>query len=144
MEPIWSPIEATAVRLKPGCDLKTELAQFATDNQLPAAAIISAVGSLSTVSLRFANCPEVTTIDGKHEITSLSGTLSINKVHLHMSVANSKGQMLGGHVTEGSIIYTTAEIVIAKLKALTFTRERCPHSGFRELVINPRSNNLSN
>ena len=122
----------------PGADLKSELVKLTNDNQLGAAAVISAVGSLSKVSLRLANQPEATEFQGKHEIVSLAGTLSKDGIHLHMSVANSKGDTFGGHVMEGSTIYTTAEIVIAELSGLVFTRELCPRSGFNELLVNPR------
>ena len=134
----WSSIQATAFRLRPGVDLKSELIQLASDHQLRAASVISAVGSLSNVSLRLANRAETTVFAGEHEIVSLSGTLSRDGIHLHMSVANSEGHTVGGHVTEGSIVFTTAEIVIAELSDLAFTRERCPISGFQELLVQPR------
>ena len=134
----WSSIQATAIRLLPGVDLKSELAKLATENQLRAASVISVVGSLSEVSLRLANRPEHTKFDGKHEIVSLVGTLSTAGVHLHMSVSNSEGKTFGGHVTEGSKVFTTAEIVIVEMPNLEFTREPCLMSGYRELVIKPR------
>ncbi len=134
----WSSIQATAVRLKPGEDLKLGLSRLASENQLQAASVFSAVGSLSQVALRFANCRETTVVEGKHEIIGLSGTLSKNGVHLHMSVANTQGQMLGGHVMEGSVIFTTLEVVIAEMKDLVFTREHCSISAFNELVVAPR------
>ena len=135
----WSSIQTTAVRLQPGEDLKSEVSRIACDHQLQAACVISAVGSLSEVSLRLANRAETTTFEGKHEIISLSGTLSKNGIHLHMSVANSDGQVFGGHVMEGSVIHTTLEIVIAELKELVFTREPCSLSGYKELIVNARS-----
>ena len=49
------PIQVSTVRLQPGADLKSELVRLASDNQLWAAAVISAVGNLSRVALRFAN-----------------------------------------------------------------------------------------
>ena len=135
----WSSIQTTAVRLQPGEDLKSEVSRIACDHQLQAACVISAVGSLSEVSLRLANRAETTTFEGKHEIISLSGTLSKNGIHLHMSVANSDGQVFGGHVMEGSVIHTTLEIVIAELKELVFTREPCSIFGYKELIVNARS-----
>jgi len=135
----WSSIQATAVRLRPGDDLKSELSRLASEHQLQAASVISAVGSLSQVALRFANCREKTLVEGKHEIIALGGTLSQNGVHLHMSVANSEGHMFGGHVMEGSIIFTTLEVVIAEMSNLVFTREHCPISAFNELVVAVRS-----
>jgi len=135
----WSPIRATAVRLLPGSDLKSELTRLANEHQLQAASVVSAVGSLSKVALRYANRPETTIAEGKHEIISLSGTVSKDGIHLHMSVADSEGKMFGGHLMEGAIIFTTAEIVIAEMSALDFTREHCSISGFNELIVKART-----
>ena len=135
MTVIWSKTEATAIRLRPGDDLKSRLRKLATDQDFEAAMIVTAVGSLSDVYLRLANQKEWTHFEGKHEIVSLTGTLSKHGVHLHLSVANSEGKTIGGHLVDGSIIYTTAEIVIAKLNSLVFRREHCPLSGFEELVV---------
>lgn len=77
----WSSIQTTAVRLQPGEDLKSEVSRIACDHQLQAACVISAVGSLSEVSLRLANRAETTTFEGKHEIISLSGTL-LSLIHI--------------------------------------------------------------
>ena len=139
MELNWSSFRATAFRLRPGADLKSELLRLVNEHQWRAATVLTAVGSLSVVSLRFANQPNATKFDGKHEIVSLIGTLSQDGIHLHMSVADSKGQMFGGHVMDGSLINTTAEIVIGELSELDFKREHCPESGYRELVVLSRS-----
>ena len=134
----WSPIQASAIRLKPGDDLKSELMKLATENQLQAAIVLSAVGSLSSVSLRLANDSKLSVFQGKHEIITLTGTFAVGGIHLHMSVANSEGDIFGGHLMEGSIIFTTAEVVIAKLSDLEFSRVFCDSTGFLELCVNPR------
>ena len=59
-------------------------------------------------------------------------------MHLHASVSNTKGETFGGHLASGNIIYTTAEIVIAELEDVTFTREQDPDSGYKELVVKLR------
>lgn len=125
----------------PGVDLRSELVKLASEHQLQAASVISAVGSLSGVSLRLANQSRPTEFEGKHEIVSLAGTLSQDGMHLHMSVANSEGRIVGGHVSAGSTVFTTAEIVIAELSELIFTRNQCPQTGFNELIVNPRTSN---
>lgn len=131
----WSETRLTAIRLSPGDDLKSRLISFALEQELEAATIITAVGSLSQVCLRLADEKQWTHFEGKHEIVSLTGTLSRHGAHLHMSVSDSNGATIGGHLVDGSIIYTTAEIVIAKLTSITFRRELCPLSGFKELVV---------
>ena len=134
----WSPIKASAIRLKPGADLKAELIKLANDQRLQAASILTAVGSLSTVKLRLANQRTETLFDGKHEIVGLAGTFSQAGIHLHLCVSNSDGETIGGHLVEGSIVYTTAEIVIGELSSLSFAREHCTESGFHELVVRTR------
>lgn len=131
----WSNAEVTAIRLRPGDDLKSSLISFASEQELEAAMIMTAVGSLSQVFLRLAGKKEWTHFQGKHEIVSLTGTLSRHGAHLHVSVSDSKGNTTGGHLVNGSVVHTTAEIVIAKLNSVIFRRELCLQSGFKELVI---------
>ena len=62
---------------------------------------------------------EATTIQGELEILSLSGTLSAD----------------GGHLCAGSLVRTTAELVIGLLPEWQFRRERDPATGYAELAI---------
>ena len=100
-------------------------------------AIVSAVGSLREAALRLADQKDATHYAGKYEIVSLSGTFSPDGPHLHIAIADSEGRTIGGHVVEGCIIYTTAEIVIAELTDVRFSREEDPQTGYRELRVAP-------
>lgn len=124
-----------ALRLKPGEDLKQNLEQFAIERQLQASCILTAVGSLEQVALRFAGRQQPNKFNGPAEIISLGGMLSIHGLHLHLAIANAQGETYGGHLVEGCLIYTTAEIAIIEIPQLVFKREYCPLSGYRELVI---------
>ena len=75
------------------------------------------------------------TLDGRHEIVSLVGTLSGSSKHLHASLANEKGEVIGGHVMDEMIVFTTAEFVIGECTQLTFSREMDDRTGFQELVV---------
>nr|WP_089687360.1 DUF296 domain-containing protein [Catalinimonas alkaloidigena] len=125
----------TTVRLTPGQDLRQELLRLTEQNGWEAACIVSCAGSVSTTALRLANQPDATVYEGHAEIIALSGTLSVNGSHLHLAVSDSTGKTLGGHLMDGSRIYTTAEIVIAPLPHQRFTREPDPTSGYYELVV---------
>jgi hypothetical protein len=46
--------------------------------------------------------------------------------------------MIGGHLQEGSAIYTTAELVIGELTHLTFSRPIDPVTGYDELIVASR------
>ena len=128
-------MKAIAIRLEPGADLKQSLLQYCCDREIDAACVLSCVGSLRRAAIRFANQPEATVFEEKLEIVSLVGTLSRFGAHLHVAVADGKGRVLGGHLTEGSQIYTTAEIAIGILPDVVFTREPDPVTGYRELKI---------
>ena len=56
-------------------------------------------------------------------------------IHLHISITDSSGKTIGGHLVDGCLIYTTAEIVIGDAKGLTFSREQDEQTGFKELKI---------
>ncbi len=132
-------MQTFALRLQPGQDLKQELTTFAVSKQLQAGFVLSAIGSLQQATLRFANQPTGTTLAATFEILSLNGTLSVNGSHLHTAIADSTGNVIGGHLMNGCIIYTTAEIIIGELSQFTFMRSPDSHTGFLELDIKERS-----
>ncbi len=121
-------------RLRPGQDLKDGIEQVVKNGRIEAGAMLTCVGSLTDVVLRLANQDSGTTYQGHFEIVSLVGTLSTNGSHLHLSISDSTGRTLGGHLLAGCKIYTTAEIVIGVMPGLTYTREPDPAFGYRELV----------
>ena len=133
-----SPVTALAFRLKPGDDLKRELAAFAQRERLRAGVILTGVGSLTEVNIRYANREGGTLRKGHFEILSLVGTLDADGMHVHMTVADRDGVAFGGHLLDGCVVYTTAEIAVGELDALKFRREPDPTYGYRELVVSPR------
>lgn len=124
-----------ALRLKPDQDLRQSLKEFALLNNIQAGFILSAIGSLKQAAIRFADQPKSEVLQGRFEILSLNGTLSVNGLHLHIAIADSVGKMVGGHLGDDSIIYTTAEIVIGVSEGLVFLRSPDPQTGFLELEI---------
>src|SRR5215212_3095114 len=105
-------MQALALRLRPHQDLKRELDAFARIHQLEAACVLTCVGSLRKAVLRLADQPGVVELERKFEIVSLTGTLSQRDAHYHISLSDSEGRTIGGHLWEGCLIYTTTEIVI--------------------------------
>lgn len=137
------PAEITTIafRLKPGEDLKEGIEKIAKEKQLTAGWITTAVGSLTDYSIRFANQEESAVGSGHFEIVSLTGTVSINGSHLHLSISDSTGKTIGGHLTTGCKIYTTAEIVIQASDKLAFTRENDGSTPWKELQIKEKKQN---
>jgi uncharacterized protein len=122
-------------RLKPHQDLKKEIQAFARSNNILAGVVVTCVGSLEQYNLRFANREVPTQCKGHFEIVSLSGTLSISSMHLHIAISDENGKTIGGHLMDENYIYTTAEIVILQLPDVEFLRETDSTYGYRELVI---------
>lgn len=127
-----------AIRLKPGEDVKQSLQKFIDTNKIQAGWIISCAGSLTDYNIRFANQPDGSMGNGHFEIVSLTGTLSVNGSHLHISVSDSNGTTTGGHLLNGCKIYTTAEIILGESRRLIFKRENDGTTPWDELQIKPR------
>jgi uncharacterized protein len=124
-----------AFRLKPGQDLKQGLLQWVTEKKITAGWVATCVGSLTDYNLRFANQPNGSTGSGHFEIVSLVGTLSLNGSHLHLSISDSTGRTIGGHLMDGCKVYTTAEIVVQASNEFVFKREKDGSTPWEELVI---------
>ena len=127
------------IRLHPGDDLRGALAKLARERNLEAGFVLSAIGSLDPAVLRYAGRPEATTLTGDFEILTLAGTLGTGGVHLHMSISDSGGRVLGGHVAQGCIVRTTAEIVIGRAEDWVFERAPDPATGYLELAPRRKS-----
>ena len=127
-----------AIRLRPGQDLRKGIEDLVKERNIRAGFVMTAVGSLQSATIRLADQKEPTKVAGKFEIVSLVGTLGPDGVHLHVSIADKEGKTIGGHLVEGCLIYTTAEIVIGDARGLTFSREQDEQTGFNELRIRRR------
>ena len=62
------------------------------------------------------------------------GTLA-DEGHLHTSLSDKDGNVIGGHVMGNMKVFTTAEVVIGNCDTLSFTREIDDETGFEELVV---------
>ena len=122
-------------RLNPGQDLKRAIQSLVEDNNIRAGWVATCVGSLTQLNLRFANKEKGAREAGFFEIISLSGTVSKNGCHLHLSVGREDGTIIGGHLLDGCIVYTTAEIVIEETAEFIFHREHDGKTGWKELRI---------
>jgi predicted DNA-binding protein with PD1-like motif len=129
------PMQTIVFRLQPDSDLRQSLLDYCIAHEITAAFVLSCVGSLRIAEIRFAGCSDSTHFDEKLEILSLAGTLSPHGCHLHIVISNKRGQVTGGHLMNGSHIYTTAEIILGVLPDMTFGREHDPVTGYKELNI---------
>lgn len=127
-----------ALRLLPGQEVLTQLRAFIAHNQIHAAWIAGCTGSLKNVVLRYAGQENSTSLNNDFEVITLNGTLEIGGEHLHLSVSDPQGIMLGGHMMSGCTVRTTLELVIGELENIAFNRQPCAISGYDELFITSR------
>jgi predicted DNA-binding protein with PD1-like motif len=123
------------IRLEPNADLRKSLKSLAIEQNIQAGFILTAVGSLKQATIRFANRNNATVLTEKFEILSLNGTLATTGMHLHIAIADSNGKVIGGHLSDGCIIYTTAEIAIGIAEDFGFHRSFDEKTGFNELEV---------
>ena len=131
-------METLPLRLSPGADLRAALEAEVAARSHRAAFVISGIGSLSGARLRLASAREPINLRDDLEILTLTGTVAGNGSHLHISVADSSGRVMGGHVAHGCIVRTTAEVLVLLLSEWSFDRELDPATGFAELVVSRR------
>ena len=125
-----------AFRLKRGNDLYTTIEDYVIEHKIKAGVIISCVGCLYKAVIRDAGGKETVTLDMDVEIVSITGTLSLDGCHIHISVSDKELKTYGGHLMPGCLVNTTAEIVILELDNHKFTRELDNETGYKELIIN--------
>ena len=122
-------------RLTKGSDLKKEIESYTINNKI-SGVILCAVGCLSKLTIRLADGESFLEKEGMFEIVSITGTLSEDGIHIHISVSDESGNTIGGHLKDGCIINTTAEIVLKIFDNIKFKREYDEKTGCDELVIN--------
>lgn len=124
-----------AFRLRPGQDLRQEIQAYVEKHQIAAGFVATCVGSTQHAVLRMAGAKAVKEFPGKQEIVSLVGTVSMKGSHLHLAISDESGVVCGGHLKDGTIVGTTAEIVLGEIEGATFSREPDDETGFDELVV---------
>ncbi|CAE6941909.1 hypothetical protein ACOMICROBIO_FLGHMIGD_04110 [Vibrio sp. B1FLJ16] len=128
-------INVIATRLTKGMDLKRSLAKIVKDHNIKAGSVASCAGCISTLNLRLAGAESTLSKSEPFEIVSVMGTLTPEHQHVHISVSDKQGHVWGGHLMEGTLIDTTAELIIHSYPDLTFSRKMDESTGYTELVV---------
>ena len=128
------------IRLTKGQDLKEEINKFVKKNNIEAGIIKCAVGCLYEAHFRLAEGNDYFHKKENFEIVSIMGTVSKNGSHIHISLSDNKGNTVGGHLKEGCLVDTTAEICIESFNNYIFDRQYDENTGYKELVIYKKDN----
>jgi hypothetical protein len=126
------------LRLTPGCDLRTALAE-AVRLQLPTGSAF-VLGHWQPGRRPLApgrgrgrdlpGRPGGAADPGRHRLSA--------GPHLHATVADAQGRVLGGHLLPGNVVRTTAELLLAWSPEWALGRAPDVQTGFTELQIQDR------
>lgn len=118
------------IRIVPGESLQKRLVDFAHAAGVKHAVLVSAVGSVQDVKYRGimtgAKLPitqprvHVHQAQGPFELLSLTGNILPDEAgeidcHLHIMVAKSSGEVVGGHLYDAQV-FATCEVVLSELQ----------------------------
>lgn len=122
-------------RLTNGQDLKKSIVDYCENNSIKAGIIGACVGCCYEVNFRLAGGEKFFHNVADYEIVSMTGTISETGTHIHVSFSDENGNVVGGHLSKGCFINTTAEVVIIEINNYKLTREYDDTTGYKELVI---------
>ena len=108
------------IRLAPGSDIRRTLEDALATASPDSAFVLAGIGSLVQAVLRYAGAGADTVVPGPLEI---------------LTVSDASGRVVGGHVSYGNTVRTTAEILLVPLRDWSLTREHDPATGYKELVV---------
>ncbi len=122
-------------RLTYGMDLRQGIIEYCQKHNIKSAVLLTCAGCVTSVSLRPAALNENYVEEGNFEIVSLTGTIADNGVHFHASFSDSTCGTIGGHLMDGCLINTTAEIALMECEEIPLHREFDEKTGYHELMI---------
>ncbi len=114
--------------MKHGVDLLEEITKICQERSIHLGSI-EAIGAVQKASIAFYNQTKrdyvPMTINEPLEMTSLTGNISIKDgnpfVHAHVTLADSKGNVYGGHLAPGTIVFA-CEFIIKTFDGLMLER----------------------
>ncbi len=133
--------EVVVARMEVGEDLLEALTKICKENGIRNGVIITGFGSVSravvsgTATDKFPP-DDFYRIDRSEgvEILAISGVVADYHVHAHVSLC-TPSESFGGHLEKGNIIFSLAEVVLARLDHLRLKRMRDPVTQQRLLQV---------
>lgn len=116
-------------------DLLEEINYYVQKHHIEAGVIACGVGCLLKTRIRQADGVTVYEDTNNYEIVSLHGTVGMTGSHIHISLSDNELKTIGGHLMNGCLVNTTAEIIIFELSSVAFRRKYDELTGYKELVI---------
>lgn len=104
------------LHLEAGSDVRQSLEALARERG-STGYVLSVVGNLSTAVFQCPGRSAPTRLRGELEIITLSGTLTPQGVHLHLSFSDGDCRVWGGHLEPGTLVLRGADLLVGFLPA---------------------------
>lgn len=126
-------------RVHKGELLKERIEEVASQKGIKAGVLLSVVGALQNGVLRMAGSTPANQVvkewDEAFEIVSGTGTISQEGCHIHVSLSDKEGDVIGGHLKDGCRVDPTVEVIIGIFDDVSYERVYDEDTGFKELTI---------
>lgn len=108
-------------------------------HDIKSALILSGIGMFRDIEIGYYNGKEyiIERFMDPMELLSMHGSIAEakeNRVHVHVSLANSEHKVFGGHLMRANVCVLN-EIILLKVNEMNLTRRLNPKSGLVELEI---------
>lgn len=115
-------------KLKHGDDLLGTISVICREHNISLGRV-EAIGAVEKATLGYYDQKrkeyDFFTLDSPHEITSLTGNVSLREgvpmVHAHVTLSDEKGTVKGGHLAPGTIVFA-CEVIIEAFEGPDFNR----------------------
>ena len=111
-------MQSHSLKLTPNSDLIICIKEFSFSNNLYGY-VSGVVGNLSRACIQCPGNQEINKFEGNLEILSLNGHFNNGDVHLHLSFADERCNVFGGHLEEGSIVKKGTDIFLVSFENKT-------------------------
>lgn len=115
-------METLALHLDAGSDVRQSLEALARQEGAQGF-VLSVVGNLSQAVFQCPGKAEPTRLRGELEIITLSGTLSPEGVHLHLSFSDGDCRVWGGHLEPGTLVLRGVDLLVGFLPGVSSVPE---------------------
>lgn len=125
--------ELIFIRFDPGEGILENINKIIKEKNIKTGIVISGIGSLSACRIHGMNAgippnllkrhKDYYEIKGTIELSSIQGVIADQKPHLHITVSKGGREVLTGHMEEGCIVFSLAEIVILKTDEINLRRK---------------------
>lgn len=146
----WQHGRRFIIKVKPGEKIREQLIAFAREVEVRNAVIISAVGSVVNIHYRGIKTGAKLPITpprmhqhqatGPFELLGLEGNLICTETgeidsHLHIMLAKSSGEVIGGHLFEAEV-FASCELVLTEMLVEGIERHVSKSGGGQTIFIN--------